>query len=412
MVKSKQTFNSSDGKVKLRVHSDGSKAEILFNEDADLINSTMIEEVLKEAEVVYGFKNARKYCEEENIERERGVFFVIAQADDTSWEAEVEIIVEPLECLLSPRLFSLNDLERVRYITSGEKLAKVKAGDDGELQNKNIFGRKIKDLAADKNFLETYLGDNVEFDTRRNMIISKSEGYVLVEHGKRISIIDNIYLQQDIIDGEYEIKTGLTLDGSLFNSYLSVGGNLKVTGKIEDCDNRGIIATGNIELESAENSLIICKGYLVFNEKLSNCRIFCDEFLKGGTHSTISGGIIQAGRYIEANTIGSETGEKTIAEISIAPYYKALMIRISRELRKRDWDNTQPENTDPYVRDLKELEMKYLKALPDFVSINREEKRIEAILDILPPTSLRIFHLSREIANEGAELAFRLVNTE
>jgi hypothetical protein len=233
-----------------------------------------------------------------------------------------------------------------------------------------------------------------------------------VEHGKRISIIDNIYLQQDIIDGEYEIKTGLTLDGSLFNSYLSVGGNLKVTGKIEDCDNRGIIATGNMELESAENSLIICKGFLLFNEKLSNCRIFCDEFLKGGNHSTISEGVIQAGRYIEANTIGSETGEKTIAEISIAPYYKALMIRISRELRKRNWDNTQPENTDPYVRDLKELEMKYLKALPDFVSVNREEKRIEATIDILPPTSLRIFHLSREIASEGAELTFKLVNQE
>ncbi|MCF7920848.1 MAG: FapA family protein [Candidatus Cloacimonetes bacterium] len=412
MVKSKQTYSSSDGSVKIRVHADGSKADILLNEDVNLINSNALEELLKEAEIVYGFENAIEFCKKEKIERERGEYFPLALADNTSWEAEVEIIIEPLECLLSPRLFSLNDLSRVRYITTGEKLAKVKTGDGSGGQNKNIFGRKIKDLASDKNFLDTFLGTNVEFDTRRNLIIASGNGYALVENGKRISVTDNIFLQQDIIDGDYEIKSGLTLEGSLFGSSLNVGGNLKVQGKVENCSEKGIIASGNIELDSADNSLLICKGNLEFSNLLLNCQVFADGYIKGTERSSISGGELQAGRYIEAATIGSESGEETIAEIGISPYLKALMILISRSLRQSNWNYKEPDNTEPLVRDLKEMEMKYLKALPDFLSLHREEKKITGYIDILPPTRLRIFHLTRLINNEGEPLTFELVHSE
>lgn len=410
MGKSKETFKSSDENVKLLVYADGSKAELYLSDEENLINSQLVENFLKEAEITYGFKNAQAYCEENGIKRESGKFFPIAIADDMSWEPQVEIIIEPLECLLSPRLFSLNDLERIRYISVGEKLAKVQAGDNS-IQNKNIFGRLIRDLAADKNFLDTYIGENVKFDARRNVIIAEKEGFVLVENGKRISVIDNIFLQQDIIDIEHEIKTGLTLDGSIFNSHLKVGGNLKILGKIDNCDSKGIIALGNIELQEAENSKLICSGDLFFSDTLHNCKVFANGYVQGSEKSTISGGHVQSGRFIKVAVIGDDAGQETVTEISIAPFLKAQMIKISQDLREDEWDNQTLDDTNPLTEELKNLEMLYLKSLPDYISLHREEKMIVSSFNIMPPVKMRIFDISKEIESENEELSFKLVDS-
>lgn len=409
MGKSKETFKSVDEKIMLRVHADGSIAEAYFSKDEDLLNCDDFDNLLKQAEVSYGFENARKLCEEKGISRARGEFFPIALADEMEWEPQVDIIIEPLECLLSPRLFSLSDLERIRYISVGEKLAKVKAGDDGA-QSRNVFSRLVKDLAKDNNFQETYIGENVKFDARRNVIIAEKEGYVLVENSKRISVIDNIFLQQDIIEGEHEIKTGLTLDGSIFNSQLTVGGNLKVLGKIENCRGKGIIAKGNMELMEAESSSLLCEGDMHFTEKLSKCDVFANGYIAGGEASVISGGHIQAGRYIKAGTIGDDS-EDTLAEISIAPFLKGQMIWISQELRKEEWDNASLDDTNPLSGELKDLEMQYLKALPEYISQYREEKRIETTRELIPYTKMRIFHLTREIEHEDEASVFELVES-
>jgi len=403
-----ETFKTADEMVSLRVSADGSRAEMRVDVEADLVSAKAIQELLSQAGIKYGFKNARDKITEEESVREAGEYFLVALADDTLFEPEVEILVEPLDCLLSQRLYTLNDLSRVRFITSGEKMAKVKTG-SGSAQSKNIYDRKIRDLAADKNFLSTYLGENVGFDTRRNLIVASKDGYALVENGKKISIIDNIFLQQDIIDTGYEVKTSLTLDGSVFNSNLVVNGNLIVSGKIEDCAGKGIVVAGNLVLESSENSLLICKDDLEFRERLQNCEVFCNGKVKGAENSEIIGGNIQSGLSIIAGRIGSEESENTIVEVSIAPFIKGMMIQLSQELRKKNWDPSEPEMEDPLVKELSQLEIKFSKVIPDFLSHNRELNKITSRERFLSGVSLRIFNLSWDLDTETDETEFALL---
>lgn len=404
----KETFKTEDGKIVLRVSADGNLAELKIEEDAGLVSEAAIADLLEKAEIKYGFENARAEAEAKGITREPGVYFPVAIADDTSFEPGVEILVEPLDCLLSQRLYSLNDLSRVRFITAGEKLAKISTG-TGAVQSKNIFDRKIRDLAADKNFLETYLGENVNFDTRRNLIVATCDGYALVENGKKVSIIDNIYLQQDIVETGYEVKTSLTLEGSIFKSDLVVNGNLSVGGKIADCSDKGIVVAGNLMFESCEDSLLICKGDLEFREKLQNCEVFCNGNVKGAAGSEITGGNIQAGISVSCDLIGSEEKEKTIVEVSIAPFIKGMMIQLSQELRKKDWDSSEPYMDDPLVKELSQLEIKFSKVIPDFLSQNRERNKIISHEGFNSGVSLRIFNLSWEIDTGTDETEFALV---
>jgi hypothetical protein len=407
MTRKKETYKSEDGKLELRLSTDGSQAELRVVEGADLIGTGALEKLIADHEVTYGFENAVRYCQEAGIKRQSGEFFPIARADDITFEPEVEILLEPLDCLMSQSLYSLSDLTRVRHITAGEKLAKVKTG-SSPVESKNIFGNKIRDLAQDKSFQETYLGANVEFDTRRNLIIASGDGYGLVENSKKISIIDNILLQQDIIEAGYEVKTSLTLDGSIFSSELVIGGDLLVRGKIEGCRGKGIIVTGSLTVESAEDSLIMCKKDLTFRERLVNCQVYCNGSVKGGESSRIIGGNIQSGLAISAGRIGGEDTE-TIAEVSIAPFVKGMMIQLSQELRKNDWDPGNPDKEDPLVKELEQLEIRYSKIIPDFLSENRELNKIISENGFSGGSHLRIFNLSWNIENDVEERQFALI---
>jgi hypothetical protein len=408
MTKKTKTYKSEDGTLELRVASDGSIAELLISGEAELINSLAVSELLDSADIKYGFQNAQKLCLDQDVKREAGSYFPIAAADDASLEPQVEILIEPLDCLLSQKLFSIKDLSRLRHIDAGEKIAKVKNSDSGS-KSKNIFAHEIRDLSADKNFLQTYLGRNVEFDARRNAIISSAAGYALVENNKKISIIDNIILQQDIIETGFEIKTGLTLEGSIFSSDLVVNGDLVVKGKIENCNEKGIIVAGELQFESAIKSLLICKGSLYFTEEMEDCNVFCNSYVRGAEDSSIAGGCIQSGIAINSGIIGSEQAARTIAEISIAPFIKGMMIQICQELRKKDWNPAHPDSSDPLVKELEQLEIKFSKVIPDFISDNRQKNKITSNKGFLAGTRLRIFNLSWDINEPIGDKEFSLL---
>lgn len=406
MTKKKELLKSTDGMIELRYATDGSIAELKLNNSNQLLSDKSISDLLEKAEIKYGFKNAVSHCKDNNIERKAGEFFPIAIADDTSFEPDVEILLEPMDCLLSQRLYSLTDLERVRFIDAGEKLAKVKTG-KGNIQSRNIFDRQIRDLSNDKNFSDTYLGLNVDFDKRRSLIIAKSDGYGLVENNKKISIINNIYLQQDVIEAGHEVKTSLTLDGSIFNSDLIVGGDLTVTGKIEGCQEKGILVSGNLTLESAEDSLLICKGDLKFREQLSNCQVFCNESVIGKENSVIKGGKIQSGISLQTGMVFSEENDTTL-EVSIAPFYKALMIKLCNQLRQKEWDPKNPDTQDPLVKELEQLEIRFAKDIPKFLSDNRAKNKIICEKGFDANTHLRIFNVSQNIEENSELMEFTL----
>ena len=408
MGKKRQTFYSTDKKLELQVYSDGSLAEMKFSENNDLVSPKEIIELLSEARIVYGFENAKDHCKKNGIDRKQGEYFPVAMADDVSFHPEVEVLLDPLDCLLSQRLYSLNDLSRVRHINTGEKLAKVKVGSGGS-KSKNIFGHEIRDLSTDKNFTDTYLGSNVEFDKRRNLIVAAGDGYGIVENDKKINIVDNIFLQQDIIEAGYEVKTSLTLDGSIFKSDLVVNGNLIVHGKIENCREKGIIVTGDMNLESAEDSLLICKGKIRFREELKSCKLFCNGVLEGDEGSLINGGIIQSGLAIEADRIGDEEGGQTVAEIGLSPFIKGMMIQLTQELRRKGWDPALPDMDDPMVKELSQLEIRFSKQIPDFLSNHRSENKICSRQGFGENTYLRIFNLSWNLDEETNEQEFSLV---
>jgi len=86
-----------------------------------------------------------------------------------------------------------------------------------------------------------------------------------------------------------------------------------------------------------------------------------------------------------------------------------MMIQLSQELRKKDWDPSEPYMDDPLVKELSQLEIRFSKVIPDFLSHNRKQNKITSHEGFNPGVSLRIFNLSWKIDTGTDETEFALV---
>ena len=428
-----EIYESDFGNYVIEVSDDKFSAYLTIAHRNDFLSEKELVDLIAKTNISFGFDEARELVASKNIEKNYDQPFPIAiGVKPKSTEVEFSPLFDT-ENSYHPKLGNQFDkIQRLCKIKKGEPVAHLFVTKEGKA-GMNIFGEEVDTELYENHIVENYLGDNVTHSHERGQIIAQSSGYPYMDelsrvHVKAEFVIDknldltfndmnffgSLIVQGDIMDKiKLKIEGDLTVHGEIKDAELDINGDITVEGDIIDCKNPGIIASGNINLNSAENSKITSGGKVNFKKNLQFSRIVAENGLFGNQDSsTLVGGVYISGEHIETSVIGNIGGISTEVEISISPYTKECMLNVSKQMLKlKELNLTDSDEYNKLHDELNALEIKLENDI-NTVLKNQENlpKHIMAFKKIFPGTYIRILKKSMHLKEELNRVSFSIVN--
>ncbi|MEA1972122.1 MAG: FapA family protein, partial [Candidatus Cloacimonadota bacterium] len=371
---SENLFRSEDEFIELSISEDKQIAFISISKIEKPIDEKKIVALIEEANISYGFKNLP---DNQNLAYDSK--FIIAQGNKTIFpNVEFDILFDNEKSSILPNAYHLNDLKKLDFVGKDESLAHFFITKEGTC-SKNIFGEEGDIVKNSSNAVIDYLGENVYFDKDKSKILATTAGYPYLSDEKKVNIISDFEINTDI-DRDFEdfyLKGNLTVIGNIKDKIaIKIAGNLKVIGDIDDahinvngdiavegnirnCQSAGISATGKIDFISADNSKIISGDTITFEDRCQFCKLTANTEISGNEETSVfMGGIIQCGGNINVAVIGSSSTTSTEVEVTVSPYIKEKMMRLTRKINKLKEDvNTEDEYISQLLEKLDDFEV-------------------------------------------------------
>lgn len=392
-----KTLTNKAGNLVLELRQDTMSAWLTIRNSGKLIDEMDILNLIEEAGIKTGFEEALRYIRENSLEKEFDVPFPIAICNVTESEITLRYHFNPeLNRDISSGV-SFEDLDRLRYVHAGEVVADYSNNifeQGGSIYD--IFGELINPGLIDEEQANVLAGINVRYDAANREFIASKTGYPFLDDLGRINLTDCVLLKGDAIPSEVVIHTplnvivqgglawvniicggSLEIQGDLHNCDVFAEGDICVSGEIVSCNGNGIIAHGNLSCGGMCDSVVLCKQNIRFGGLINNCVIACEGDVYGEhDNSFISGGLTQAGGSIAVAGIGTEGGAETEIEIAISPYYRAILMKLTRELIKHKED---PEANSKAIQELqskiKNSEQELDEQLNSFLKRSSSDKK-------------------------------------
>ncbi len=428
-----QQFKNESGTILLEISDDAYNAYLSIFENQSFINELEIIKLIEESGIRYGIDYAAQFIEENQIKKEINNPFPIAIGMKTK-EPEVEFspLFNQEQCYhpsLGDQFYLLESLAKIR---KGDPLAHLFVTKPAKT-GINIFGEEVNPDSSERQIIDQYLGENVEYNHDRGQIIASVSGYPWIDELSRIHIKSDFVIEHDldasnnnfsmfgnlIVKGNIFDKIQIFIDGDLQvegdidDASVNVTGNIRVAGDIINCKLPGIIAEGDIHFRNAENSRIACGGKISFEKNAHFCRLMAEKGIYGNEeNSSIVGGIIQSGEHIEAAIIGNASMMNTETEISISPFTKEKMLLLTKQIMKlREQNRTDSEEFEELSEKLQDLENKLDNEINK--TLKNEDilpKHIMIFKKIFPGVYIRILKKSININEEQNKISYAIIN--
>lgn len=246
------------------------------------------------------------------------------------------------------------NIDFVNNVVKDEVLATIhppKPGIDG----RDVFGNIIpfkpgKDAKIPK-------GKNIIFQEENQQILSTISGQVSLQDNQinvhetlelknvdfktgNIDFVGSVVVSEGVRDG-FTVKAqgDVTVNGYVDSSFIICGGNLVVNGGIQG-RNKGIVqAGGNVIARYIENCEVKSEGSVVVRDAIMHSRVYAkDKVIAVEGKGLIVGGIIGAGKEINANTIGSHLATQTELEVGVNPELRERLQSLTKELSNQNED--------------------------------------------------------------------------
>lgn len=296
-----------------------------------------------------------------------------------------------------------HNLNTVSMVKEGELLAKLHEPDLGDV-GQDVLGREIKPKAVKSLKLE--FGNNIELSEDRSQIFSKVTGHAKVVNGKVfVSDILEIPADVDTSTGDIDYSGTVLVRGNVKSGFkVKASGDIIVEGVVEGAElettgqiilkrgihgmTKGVLkASGNIICKFIENAEVVSGGYVETESILySNVSAFSSIHVSG-RKGFITGGVLRAGKMVEAQIIGSEMGAVTHVEVGIEPAVKVRFIELQKQLveQRKQEDRLRPilvNYTEKHSAgfEFTEEQMEYIKKVADTFKQLKEDmlvKRME-----------------------------------
>lgn len=289
-----------------------------------------------------------------------------------------------------------HNLNTVSMVDKGQKLARLIDPDPGE-SGQDVFGKEIKPKTVKTMRLE--FGNNISSSEDRTEIYSNVTGHATLVNGKVfVSDVLEIPADVDTSTGDINYSGSVMIRGNVKSGFkVKATGDIIVDGVVEGAElettgqiilkrgihgmTKGILkAQGNIICKFIENADVQSGGYVETESILhSNVSAFSAIHVNG-RKGFITGGLLRAGKLVEAQIIGSEMGTITRIEVGIEPEVKARFIELQKiivEQRKRE-DQLRPilvNYTQKYNEGVEftQEQQEYIKKVADTYKQLKEE---------------------------------------
>jgi len=417
------------GNLVLELRQDTMSAWLTIKNSGKLIDEGDILALIEEAGIKTGFEEAIRHIRENSLEKDFDVPIPIAICNVKENTSILRYNFNPdLQIDLSASI-NFTDLERLSYVQAGAVVADYSSNlfeQGGSIYD--IFGELINAGTIDEEQALSLCGTNVSFDKANRDFTTSKMGYPYLDDQGKICVLDTLVLSGEEIPNEAQIRTpldvvikggltcvnlvcggNLSIDGDLHSSSVHVTGDFSIEGSIIACAAGGVKVMGNLSCHSIRDSLILCRQQLSFSGSIDNCTVACDgDILGDHQNSLIRGGSVQAGGSISIAEAGSEDGSVTELEVAICPFYRAILMQMTRELIH------YKEDSEANAEAIAELQLQIKKAESDldeqlnaFLRRPSEDKKsIIVHRDVRPPVSIRVLKHSEEIkkAQQGLEI--------
>lgn len=423
--------NESDSLV-LEIAEDRFSATLTISDNDQVINENDLLELFKTAGIKCGFEEAKEYLVEKGIEKEHNTPFLIALGKKPK-EPQVEFsLLFNEDETYQPELET--DFKALQYFFKTDKdkpLAHLFITIPGK-PGVNIFEEDVQSEFDNEQIINNFLGENVYFSPERSQVYSSCAGYPYLDPQGKVHVKSDFILHGDlglnyenfelfgnlIVNGSImeklslKIFGNLTIHGNINDATVEVEGDVIVYGDVTNCRQAGIIATGNVQFESAENARIVTSGQIKFKKNVHFCRMIAEQGIFGNEEtSSIVGGLTQCGENIEVAILGSSSAIGTEIEITISPYVKEKMLILTKKMVKLKENYEANQDKIQIIQDeLQGFESKLEESINKVLMYQDQLPRhILAYRKAYPGTYVRILKKSQTILEEIERVSYTLI---
>ncbi|MEF3694228.1 MAG: FapA family protein [Candidatus Cloacimonadota bacterium] len=429
-------YESPSGFVKLEIREGGMSAWLTIHSHTGLVNETEILELIDRAGIKSGFEDAQRYIREQNLEKDFDSAFPLAMCQSSAAGTKLNYyfdIHKNRRLSPSPDPALLPNLE---YVEAGTIVADYSSNlFDRQGSIYNIFGEIIANPEIDPGVSDNLAGSGISFDPQRNAFVAAKTGYPYIDEEDKICLLDSIILgtelrdysyplhipvdmvyQGDLENAEIYCRGAMQINGSVKSSLLHTGNDLEISGELTEsqvrCEgnlrlgtirkcSQPVLVLGNLNCQSIIESSVLCQGKIELSRLIDRSVVVTDGGLSGSFESCIQDSHLQACASIEAGNLGRVDGDANELEITISPFNKAILTRLTKELiRYKEQGNGAGEEAQKIQDEIKACEQQLDQQLNKFLRRSREERyRIRIHGDVHPPTEIRILKHSYSITS-------------
>ncbi|MCB5261574.1 MAG: FapA family protein [Candidatus Cloacimonetes bacterium] len=411
-------FTNKSGNVLLELRQESASAWLTIKRSGRLVDEREILDLIDEAGLKSGFEEALQLIRERGIEKEFDQPFPIAVCtkEEGKKEATLNYSFDPNAITGDISELDLATLSKIIYVNEGDIVASYSDNlfeRDGSIYD--IFGELITPPNVDEEAAQKLAGSHIRYESHD--YVATRTGYPYLDEIGRICILDSLKLDSSKVPTGQFLRSPVSLEisGDLSQvniaclSTLTIHGNIQdcsiyceedliIDGDINSCKNPGIQVLGSLKLYSIRHSRVYVKSDIEFQSEILHSIVATDGNLSGRDDgSLINGGLIQTAGDIDIASAGSASGDETEIEIAISPFYRAMLMQVTKEsVRLRD------EGDDKALDDIRgrisRCEAELDNQLNLFLKRPTHEKRILTVRDeVYPKTLFRVLKHSYQI---------------
>ncbi len=336
-------FYNDNKSIILTVDNEGTQAYLKLSENCLFTDEKEIDSLITNAGIKYGFENAKKHQKQNNLRKELGKPFLIAQQTPPKIpDYKYNFSINHNNLLPSDYKHESNFANIVNrvIVNSGTELATLTITNEGEAGT-DIFGSTIHPPSTESELGNILCGSGVDFHD--NQFISNQSGFPLIDSDGKLSICSLLTLETDIVidNNYYTTPCSLYIEGNICGpGYLEVEGNLAVTGKISNvkifCSGKTLvkgqvtktilIADKTIGISEATDSKIIAGNNLKIEGQVEKCLLVAENSVIGNNQdNNCRDCSIYASQSISVGSFILTQKRKEELAICYSPYYRELL---------------------------------------------------------------------------------------
>lgn len=229
----------------------------------------------------------------------------------------------------------------------GEKRDPVPGRDGNDVRMKPLPAKEGRDLPLQP-------GRNVELTEDGRRLVSAIDGQVVLRGNVPtvlpvfevrgnvdiatgdVDFVGNVIVHGDVTDG-FEVKAdgNVEVRGMVNCSRVQASGNVLILGGFLGKEKGEIVASGSIGVKFVENGILRAGENILVEKAVMHSTMMAGRRIQvKGTKGLIVGGQTTAGDEVEAVTLGSALGTKTVVSVGVDFASREKIVRLDKELEE------------------------------------------------------------------------------